>query len=469
MDTLMKILRFVVLVTLVAFPTRVTSLLGQTTAGHTLAVFYVVPSGIAYEKPVHERIIDATLDIQAWYQCATGGLTWQLAFPEVVHVYFADQTREFYRDNGDWWGSLLGEMGSKGLPIWSPGTVTAIWARGAGFWAGAAQGCGEECGTALLGVEAFPEFNNPDWSGAQCPDGAGVAAWPCTPEGAFAHELGHTLGLLHPFDVPATSAVAFHSIMQTHWNYPNFAPASESPWGFLTLERQTVHVNPFMYLNINLFQSHPGCDVVNLPDNGPVPTAAFELSNQGLSVSTVNNSVGATLYYWTFGDGTPSNDLAPMHIYAQPGTYTVGLRASGDDSMMALAERTEVLGACPAFPVRSRIRQGPGGNDDEFKLKGTFTLSPTSNGISPTTENVTLRIGTFSASIPAGSFQFEHKRRFRFAGTINQAKVVFVIQLLGKNRFGFSAKASQTDLTGTVNPAPVKLIIGDDTWCVGTL
>ncbi len=301
---------------------------------HTLAVFYVVPSDIPYEESIHQRIIDATLDIQGWYQCATGGLTWKLAFPEVVQVYFAEQTREYYLNNGNWWGSLLGEMGSGGLPIWSPGTVTAIWAHGAGWWAGGAQGCGAECGVALFGVEVFPEFNNPEWSGGECPGGQGGAAWPCTPEGAFAHELGHTVGLPHPFDVPETREHAFHSVMQTHWNYSDFAQPSESPWGFLTLERQRIRPNRFMHSDITLFQSHPSCDVVNLPPNGPSPTAAFEIAIEGLTVSLTNTSEGATLFYWTFGDGEVSNDVNPLHTYVEPGAYVVTLRSSSDNSMI---------------------------------------------------------------------------------------------------------------------------------------
>jgi hypothetical protein len=89
----------------------------QSAGDHVLAVFYVIPSDVVYEQDVHARIIEATNDIHAWYQCASGGLTWKLAFPEVARVYFAEQSREFYGTHGNWWGSLLGEMASKGLPI----------------------------------------------------------------------------------------------------------------------------------------------------------------------------------------------------------------------------------------------------------------------------------------------------------------------------------------------------------------
>src|SRR5437868_11885244 len=110
---------------------------------------------------------------------------------------------------------------------------------------------------ALVGVQLCPECDRSGWSGGGCAASGGATAWPCTPEGACAREAGHTLGLPHPVDIPATHADAFHSIMQTHWNYPTFASGSEVPWGFLTLERQMIRANPFMNSNIDLNQIYP--------------------------------------------------------------------------------------------------------------------------------------------------------------------------------------------------------------------
>ena len=311
----------------------------QAVGNHTLALFYAVPTDVPYNPAVLARIKVAAADIQAWYQCATGGKTWEFAYPETVQVYHALHDRLYYKNNGDWWGSLLGEMGSAGLPIWSSGTVCGIWAHGAGWWAGAAQFCGVDCGTALLGVEIFPEFNNPAYSGGSCPGGTGVVAWPCTPEGAFAHELGHTLGLQHPADVPATSAVASHSIMQTHWDYPNYAPPAESPWGFLSLERQTLLANPFMKWGVAAKQIHPGCDVVNLPATGTAPVAAFT-RDPGQPVDTfhgINTSTGAAYAYWMFGDATSSNATDGLHKYPSSGAFTVTLRSTAANAMVDTA------------------------------------------------------------------------------------------------------------------------------------
>jgi hypothetical protein len=307
---------------------------------YTIAVFYVIPSDIDFEEEVLYRLIEATKDVQAWYQCATGGVTWELAFPEVVRVYFGEKTRQEYVEGG-YYGPILAEMQSKGLPIFAPGFVTALWSRGAGHFAGSNPGCDGECGVLMVGVEVFPEFNNPDWSGRACPPGVGVAAHPCTPLGAFAHELGHALAsLVHPSTVPETQDVASHSIMETHWNYPTFAPESERPWGFLTVERQALRASPFLKKDIELFQSHD-CEVVNLPVTGDLPTARFSPKTRKQTLVLKNQSKEGTLFYWTFGDGAVSNNKTKRlaHIYKKPGTYTVILRVSSDESMVDLLEQ----------------------------------------------------------------------------------------------------------------------------------
>ncbi|MFQ5933997.1 MAG: DUF3344 domain-containing protein, partial [Dehalococcoidia bacterium] len=56
--------------------------------------------------------------------------------------------------------------------------------------------------------------------------------------------------------------------------------------------------------------------------------------------------------------------------------------------------------------------------DDEFEVEGTFTLGAASGGIDPLTEDVTLKVGTFTAMIPAGFFEPDDDASFEFEGTI---------------------------------------------------
>jgi len=358
--------------------TRMNSATAQNSA-YRLAIYYAVPADIPFDPAVFERIQAASRDIQAWYQVATGGVTWELAFPEVVRVYNAQYPRQFYQATGNWWGSLLPEMGSAGVPIWSPGTVAVIWAHGAGWWAGSAQGCGIDCGVVLLGVELFPAFNNPAFSGGACPDpdGEGVEAWPCVPVGAYAHELGHTLGLIHPSDDPATALVAGHSIMQTHWNYPDEASPAERPWGFLRSERESLFPNPFMKSGIDLTQIHQDAEIaVNLPASGPTPLADFAVEVIGDEARFTNTTQGASRYYWTFGDYQVSNEVAPTHRYAKPGSYSVTLRASSAQAMMDVVRHSIVIEGPPVvIEVPIDIKPGSCPNPLNTTARGVLPVA----------------------------------------------------------------------------------------------
>ena len=112
-----------------------------------------------------------------------------------------------------------------------------------------------------------------------------------------------------------------------------------------------------------------------------------------------------------------------------------------------------------AFTLKAEISLGlPGA----FEAKGNFTLGAGSNGINPLTEDVKLQIGTFSTTIPAGSFQQDPRGRFKFEGVISGVSLEIQIVPLGGNDFEFKAEAQGTDLSGIVNPVTVELTIGDD-------
>jgi gliding motility-associated-like protein len=62
------------------------------------------------------------------------------------------------------------------------------------------------------------------------------------------------------------------------------------------------------------------------------PEVAFEPDTQGcqpLPVVFRNNSKYGSFYEWTFGDGTTSNEQNPVHMYQNPGLYSVTLKVTG--------------------------------------------------------------------------------------------------------------------------------------------
>jgi hypothetical protein len=101
--------------------------------------------------------------------------------------------------------------------------------------------------------------------------------------------------------------------------------------------------------------------------------------------------------------------------------------------------------------------------NDSFDLKESFTLGANSNGINPVTENVTLQIGTFSVTIPAGSFNDTIFEGYVFDGAINGVSLMLQIVPLGNNMFTFQAQGTDVDLTGLTKPVTVVLTIGINT------
>lgn len=62
------------------------------------------------------------------------------------------------------------------------------------------------------------------------------------------------------------------------------------------------------------------------------PVVEFEPDTQGcqpLPVVFRNNSRYGNFYEWTFGDGTTSNEQNPVHLYQNPGIYSVTLKVTG--------------------------------------------------------------------------------------------------------------------------------------------
>ncbi len=101
-------------------------------------------------------------------------------------------------------------------------------------------------------------------------------------------------------------------------------------------------------------------------------------------------------------------------------------------------------------------------NHDSFALESSFTLSSTaSNGINPLTEAVKLQVGTFTTTIPTGSFK-KYGTSFSFVGAIGGVNLQAAIFPTGTLRYAFLAAAERASLTGTTNPVQVTLTIADD-------
>jgi hypothetical protein len=114
-----------------------------------------------------------------------------------------------------------------------------------------------------------------------------------------------------------------------------------------------------------------------------------------------------------------------------------------------------------AFNAHLQIQFGSKPNLDAFGFGSGFMLSSTAPAINPLTAPVTLQIGTFSTTIPAGSFK-RSGRSFVFAGSVGGVDLGARITPTGTLRYTFDAGAKGANLTGTQNTVYVTLTLGGD-------
>jgi hypothetical protein len=101
-------------------------------------------------------------------------------------------------------------------------------------------------------------------------------------------------------------------------------------------------------------------------------------------------------------------------------------------------------------------------NQPGFSINSNFTLGTSSNGINPPTEPVTLKIGSLTITIPAGSFvNAGSPGYFTFVGVINSVSLNVLIRQTSGNNYVFGVIAKNVSLT-IQNPVSVTLTIGDD-------
>jgi hypothetical protein len=97
-----------------------------------------------------------------------------------------------------------------------------------------------------------------------------------------------------------------------------------------------------------------------------------------------------------------------------------------------------------------------------FRVAGLFTLGAGSDGINPLTEDVTVQVGNFSTTIPAGSFGKRWSGASEYEGYLNGVDLEVGIYHIRDNRFWFTAEGKGQILSGIANPVTVGLTIGED-------
>lgn len=87
-------------------------------------------------------------------------------------------------------------------------------------------------------------------------------------------------------------------------------------------------------------------DTVKIIRLSPEVKAAFETPALGCApyeANFINNSLGGLDFIWDFGDGTTSTDATPVHLYPNPGTYTIKLYAYDSTSCNKVDSTVKVV------------------------------------------------------------------------------------------------------------------------------
>jgi len=80
-------------------------------------------------------------------------------------------------------------------------------------------------------------------------------------------------------------------------------------------------------ITTNSCGSDTSCQTINV--TCPAPIAAYSYTANGITATFTNLTPNTTAWLWNFGDGSTSTQQNPIHSYANQGSYTVCLIASG--------------------------------------------------------------------------------------------------------------------------------------------
>jgi YVTN family beta-propeller protein len=188
----------------------------------------------------------------------------------------------------------------------------------------------------------------------------------------------------------------------------------------------------------------------------------------GVVIDTATNLVVAPLQdseVWAFA-------LVPdgKHGYLTRQLFTVNSLKVFDTATNATTalecEICGALGIIPGYPFNAynaalQVLFGRSANTDAFALETTLTLNSTSTGINPITNPVTIQAGAFAQTIPAGSFK-KRGSSFTFVGTLGGVNLQVLITPTGARKYAFGAAVQKANLTGTADPAIVRVSIGNN-------
>ena len=100
--------------------------------------------------------------------------------------------------------------------------------------------------------------------------------------------------------------------------------------------------------------------------------------------------------------------------------------------------------------------------DGTLDLTGRVALDADSDGLSPGSEALSLGVGTYDVSVPAGSFKRDSRGRWNWSGAVGAASVKITLVPVNAQTWTITASARGAVLSGTSNPVVISVAVGDD-------
>jgi uncharacterized repeat protein (TIGR03803 family) len=173
------------------------------------------------------------------------------------------------------------------------------------------------------------------------------------------------------------------------------------------------------------------------------------------SVFKLDTSDNETVLHSFGSSGDGANPVADLIMDKAGNLYgtTVGGGANGYGTVFKLTF------SVPFTSFTASLAIVPPG----FRLNGAFTTGPGAAPIDLATQDLTLKVGTYTVTIPAGSFRAHPKGSFTYAGAIDGARLEIRIAAAGADAYKIRVEASRVHLTTLTNPVPVTLTFGNNT------
>jgi hypothetical protein len=229
---------------------------------------------------------------------------------------------------------------------------------------------------------------------------------------------------------------------------------------------------------VGTIQNLPLADYGVVSPDGRTLYEAARYANAIYVIDLTSNSLRAQIPYVVPQGLALSSDGKTLFVASQV-TETPIVGEIDTTSLASVGSILLVSGPVPPFEFGSSYIAIPAGtmefasfapkvilapNSRAFAFDATFTLAATATALTPQTQSMILTVGGLTLTIPAGALQQKdsQQNKYHYAGTISNARLSVFLEGTNLGPYRVSVTGEDCDFSGTENPLPVSLTIGNN-------